>query len=600
MAPKRSQEKPTDAFEKLRQAFDIIKANHTDPWNWHPYLAEEEKPVENAEDDPDAELNTLKPKVRTNMEKLKSHLLACVSELNRAAAAADMCYFHMCCSPWAMKDCVIILGTAGDIDEEMLARGEVSPQKMLAALQLKLDRANAQVSALESEIAQLKDSLVESRTLMQERFMRWQEAAMTAEEAITRLNSMTVARNEGLEREAKLKVFYYDVLGRLIRAGRLMKYKGRQLLRDRVFNCNKKENMFYSFHGFVEILRTEKEERLRREAEEERNAIEFALRNEVKLLLQEGRQFRGNMEKLAVKVSLLKRDRRALACRLLYKHRPHVPLEYCLWVWELWQPIRKQLALEKFLETEQAGHDAAAAQLVQTSKQLLPLVDRIEQLRIEVVAEKVAHDESRRQLIANSARQLADFCETLQAHRLKELGVLGRLHQIDVEERDERIAVLEREIAEDKHIHALKGMVVDLESNLRKALDRRKQKKFAVLPTGANLCANCSRGITYNGWQDLTKTLAPDVTGGTAKTLTHSMSEADLKLSSRGSPRLDAAGITGSTRTRFWPGSPERAGSPRLDICGVTGSTAGVTGTTRSRFWSGSPEKSGQFQAIWR
>merc|ERR1719189_2364853 len=134
---------------------------------------------------------------------------------------------------------------------------------------------------------------------------------------------MTIARNEGLQREEKLKVAYDDLLGRLIRAGRMMKYKARQLLRDRVFNCNRKENIFYSFHGFIEILRTEKEERLRREAEEERNAIEFALRNEVKLLLQEGRHHQGSVEKLAVKMSVLKRDRRALACRILHKHRPH-------------------------------------------------------------------------------------------------------------------------------------------------------------------------------------------------------------------------------------------------------------------------------------
>ena len=38
----------------------------------------------------------------------------------------------------------------------------------------------------------------------------------------------------------------------------------------------------------------------------------------------------------------------------------------------------------------------------------------------------------------------------------QELEILARLRDLENEAKDERIAVLEREIAEDKHIHALK------------------------------------------------------------------------------------------------------------------------------------------------
>jgi hypothetical protein len=37
------------------------------------------------------------------------------------------------------------------------------------------------------------------------------------------------------------------------------------------------------------------------------------------------------------------------------------------------------------------------------------------------------------------------------------LEILARLRDLEDEAKDERIAVLEREIAEDKHIHALKA-----------------------------------------------------------------------------------------------------------------------------------------------
>merc|ERR1719242_2549130 len=102
-----------------------------------------------------------------------------------------------------------------------------------------------------------------------------------------------------------------------------MIYRSRLILRDKIFNANKKENLFYSFHGFCNILQTEKEERLRREHEEQRDAIEFALRNEVKFLLAEASLHAGAIHRIAVESSKLKKDRREFACRILYKQRPY-------------------------------------------------------------------------------------------------------------------------------------------------------------------------------------------------------------------------------------------------------------------------------------
>ncbi len=44
----------------------------------------------------------------------------------------------------------------------------------------------------------------------------------------------------------------------------------------------------------------------------------------------------------------------------------------------------------------------------------------------------------------------------------KEVEILKRLRELESEAKDERIAILEREIAEDKHIHALKVRVWSL------------------------------------------------------------------------------------------------------------------------------------------
>lgn len=82
----------------------------------------------------------------------------------------------------------------------------------------------------------------------------------------------------------------------------------------------------------------------------------------------------------------------------------------------------------------------------------------------------------------------------------QEVEILRVLRELENESKDERIAVLEREIAEDKHIHALKGMIVDLESNLRRALDRRKPRSFVVPPNGPK-CVICGRETSLRTWK---------------------------------------------------------------------------------------------------
>merc|ERR1712187_614722 len=87
---------------------------------------------------------------------------------------------------------------------------------------------------------------------------------------------------------------YNDLHLRWVRASRMMLHKGRELLRDKVLKSHPKENLFYAFNGFIYILMKEKEERKRREEEARRDAVEFALRNEVRFLLGEnGRVYDG-------------------------------------------------------------------------------------------------------------------------------------------------------------------------------------------------------------------------------------------------------------------------------------------------------------------
>lgn len=518
-------EKPIEAFERLRQSFDVIKANHSDAWSWHQYLEAEKPPdtdaveEEDNDDADDPEMLSLKPRSRKTADRLKSHLLACVAELNRASQAADLCYFHMCAEPQEMKPCCMVLGTSGDIDEELLeAAGDASPEKIMAALQGRLDKSHARVKELEGECEDLKDRLTDSNATSQVRWLNWQRSRMEAEEAVTRLDATARSMDAALEREAQVEAAYDDLYMRMVRASRLMKYKGRQMLRDKIFKTNKKEQIFYTFHSFIGVLKAEKEERVRLEREQQRDTVEFALGNEVKFLLAELGMSGDSMRLLTLEAGRLKRQRRELACRLLTKNRAREVLEYYLWIWELWQPLRPYLVCEKRLEREVAASDALANQLEQAWSQVPPLTKEIDELRFGLSEEQVAHHLSRKVLTQEGARQLCALAVKLQTQRAEEHQVLVRLRELDNEGKDERIAVLEREIAEDKHIQALKGMVVDLEGNLRRALDRRKQKGFVVPPGGGLKCSVCAREVLLRNWK-----------GGAAEGLSHSASEADLR-----------------------------------------------------------------------
>lgn len=494
-------ETPEEAFERLRQALDVIKTNHYDPWNWHGYLGED--PVDEVDsDEEDVELLNLKPKARKNIDRLKAHLLTFVQELQSAGHAADMAYYHVSVNPDKMKDCVIILGTSGDVDSDLLLGSDGSPEKVMAALQDKLDKARARIEDLEGQLLDLQQRFADESYRSEVRLNNWTRYAMLAEEAISRLDARSQELNESLERERELQADYHDLYTRHVRASRMMLYKARQGLRDRIFMQNKKENLFYAFQGFMYILQQEKEERIRQEMEEMRDAVEFALRNEVRYLLGENANTYRCLQMLTEEANRLKNSRRELAKRIIHKQRPFERLEYLKFVWELWLPLRAQLALEKALEREEACRDSIAQQLIHTSSLMLPMTRRCDELQMALMRERIEHDLTRREVTAAGALQLQSLAQRLRDHRLKELYILARIHKLDLEAKEERIAVLEREIAEDKHIQALKGMVVDLESNLRRAMDRRKQRSFVVPPGGGTLCSQCGRENMFRGWKE--------------------------------------------------------------------------------------------------
>jgi len=513
----KTMESPEESFERLRQALNVLKEHHYDPWNWHEYLGEEPLDIlEEDEEAEDAEMMALKPKARKNIDRLKSHLITVVQELNRAGHAADLAYYYMSIHPELMKECVVIMGTAGDIDEDLLLEsGDGSPEKVMAALQAKLDVANERITQLTDEVNDLSRRLIETNYESEDRLRNWSRCKMQAEEAIQRLDKQTRTLNAVLEREAELQADYDDLWMRHVRASKMMIYKARQGMRDRLFAQNKKENLFYAFQGFMYIVQQEKEERIRREQEEMRDSVEFALRNEVRFLLNENLRCNDSVKRLANEQHRLKLDRRALAKRLLYRQRPYERLEYLKWVWELWQPLRSSLRLEKHLDQTQASLAAVNQQLTWSSKQMVPLMNFMDQLRMEVLREQLEGDLMRRELVAASARQFAALTERLRLQRAQEVEILKRLRELENEAKDERIAVLEREIAEDKHIHALKSMIVDLEQNLRRALDRRKPRSFVVPPNGPK-CVTCGRETSFRAWK-----LPPDG-------LTRSASEVDL------------------------------------------------------------------------
>merc|ERR1719446_1633835 len=114
------------------------------------------------------------------------------------------------------------------------------------------------------------------------------------------------------------------------RCDRLMKYRGREVMRT-TFKANKKENLFYAFVGFVYVLTEQKAERERREAEARRDAVEFSLKNEVRFLIAEIDRRQEAVQSLAEQAGRLKKDRRDLGMRIIWKLRKYEPAEYCLW-----------------------------------------------------------------------------------------------------------------------------------------------------------------------------------------------------------------------------------------------------------------------------
>lgn len=558
-------ETPTQAFETLRQALNVVKEKHYDPWNWHKYIGEE--PQDPVPDDPDEdpEVRALRPKARKNVERAKAHLLTTIQEMNRAAQAADMAYFHLCTSPEDMRECMIIMGSAGDIDADLLLEsGDASPAKILAALQRKLDKAHARIEELQYILDKTNEELCATRLESDDRWMNWQRSAMQAEEAISRLDRTKGSLDDTLDREDQLLAAYRDLHGRFVRASRLMIYKARQGLRDRVFLRNPQENLFYAYHGFMTVLQTEKEERIRQEREAEQNAVMFALKHEVKYLLREKSLFAAAMQRVSGEAAKHRAYRRDLACRLLHKNRPHEVAEYFLWIWELWIPLRPRLVLEKMLETEQAIRAAMAQQLTHTAMQIPELTGVVDDMRREWAEERVRFELDKRQLVLDFATQTEDLLEKLRLHRSEELFTLHRIHRVDVEAKEERIAILEREIAENQHVQALRGMVVDLESRLRKALDRRKQLRGAVISPGTGpICSQCGRENLFRDWKNMAPKfpslmdveLKPIKTALAPPMFPHSASETDLThLAGKITPRQALAWSTEKkpTFTAVW------------------------------------------------
>jgi len=496
----------------------------------------EETDVKDVEDEDDPEAANLAPQPRNNIERLKSHLLACVGEFQRASQAADMCYYHMSVTPSQMKDCVIILGTSGDVDEEMLASGDASPQKILAMMQDKLTEAKAQIASLQAEMWALREAVTDKQAECNLYYKNWQTSQYCCEEAMLRLHNLSEQHNVEMEIKRQAAEAYSKLRNQHTRADRLMKYQGREVMRV-TFKANKKENMFYAFVGFCYVLTEQKAERERREQEARRDAVEFSLKNEVRFLIGEIDRRQEAVQSLAEQTGRLKGDRLALAHRVIWKMRKYEPLEYCLWVWELWQTVRgtKALTLEKELALERNNHRAVQQQLNQTAKQVPLMAKRMDILKRQMVEEKTNADILKRNVTVGYANVIAAMWEKMFNQRLREQKTLLRLHVLDCEAKDERIAVLERDIAEDKHIQALKGMVVDLETRLKKALDRRKLKGMVVPPNKGAKCVMCSREILHRNWKDFQTPKVPTFspTGGgfsplPASPMAKSQSDADL------------------------------------------------------------------------
>ena len=84
---------------------------------------------------------------------------------------------------------------------------------------------------------------------------------------------------------------------------------------------------------------------------------------------------------------------------------------------------------------------------------------------------------------------------------LQEMEILVRLRELENESKDERIAVLEREIAEDKHIHALKASMGDcLNAWLRNLIEGSGTLLLSISVVEGSLVRNPQR-IQQDTWE---------------------------------------------------------------------------------------------------
>lgn len=502
---------PKEAFRMLRQAFDNVKSSYTDPWTWHEYLEEDvesddEEEVEDLGIDP--EVKALLPKARSHQERLKSHLLACGAELGRAAQAADKCYFHISLSPDKLRDCILILGSSGEIDAEDLLNGGggTGPEALLGILQNKLEAAKHEIEVLTTERDELQEQLefyIERSELY---WKEWQMAAVTREEGIMRMDTMTKDRDFHVDRGLRLEKTVEELQQQLFEAIEAKRQRTLKMLRD-IFGMQQENLISEMFQFFKAQMQKERQERLQREREASSHLVEGALRTELKRVMEELPQRNDELGFVVHEISRLKIDRKQLAQRILSKYRPLERLDYLYSCFQAWLPFRNELRLEKLLEREETVRRGYEQLHHQTTEQAVLAAERVNELEIDLVAERAERDTDRRNIVACGAARTAVLLERVQAHRDEELQMLERLRNIDISERDEKISVLERDIAEDTHVKALKRMIVDLEGRVHAYEVQKAMKPKLVDPGTGPKCMGCSRETLFKSWLNVSPSM---------------------------------------------------------------------------------------------
>merc|ERR1712048_1368609 len=112
----------------------------------------------------------------------------------------------------------------GGVDEELLNEsGDASPQKIIAALQGRLDQAHRKAQQLEEALQDARMQLFESRQCEKLRWKQWQTSQMAAEEATTRLVATMESLQASQGRERRLQAEVDMQRNQLVRAGHLTK-----------------------------------------------------------------------------------------------------------------------------------------------------------------------------------------------------------------------------------------------------------------------------------------------------------------------------------------------------------------------------------------